>query len=146
MSAPPPLGGFGDGDPGVLLWARGCVVEMPDAALGDHGFDLAVEGGGESIAEVHLRGGGFLDDGGVEEDLVGGAEGEVELVLEHEFAVDFGSFSAHVGVVVGGWWCERERSEREKLEVVASGWSIIFLVMIKVRVGSGSGSGIGGLD
>lgn len=70
---------------------------MSYAALCNHGFDLSVEGGGEHVAERHLKGRAGGDDAGVEEDLVGFAEGEVELVLLHEFAVLLRAFAAHDG-------------------------------------------------
>ena len=37
------------------------------------------------------------EEGGVEEDLVGFAKGEVQLVGGHDFAVLFGAFGAHRG-------------------------------------------------
>lgn len=73
---------------------------MPDAALCDHGFDGAVEGVGEHVAQRHLRAVRGEDEVCVEEDLVGLVEGEGQLVGVHELAVLFGPFAAHCGGVV----------------------------------------------
>lgn len=83
MSASPPLRHFRGSNPPILFRARTSVVEVSNTTLRDHGFYFPVEGIRETLAQGHFVGGGGLDDLGVEEDLVGGAEGEVELVLEH---------------------------------------------------------------
>ena len=80
MAAAAALGLLGDFDPGffvaLLAWFGDGVVEMADAALGYHGLDLAVQGVGEHVAELHFEARGVADDGAGEEDLVGGAEVE----------------------------------------------------------------------
>lgn len=73
---------------------------MPDAALGDHWLDLAVESARQQVRQVHLEAGRVLNDFGVEQHLVGFAEIEGERVLVHEFAVLLGAFAAHGD---GGW-------------------------------------------
>lgn len=80
VSAATTLGLLCDFDPllfvALLAGLRDGVVQVPDAALGDHGFDLAVQGVGEHVAELHFEAGGVADEGGGEEDLVGGTEVE----------------------------------------------------------------------
>ena len=56
---------------------------MSDTALRDHGLDLAAEGALEEEAEFHFEICRGLDEGGVEEDLVGFAEAEGEVVVVH---------------------------------------------------------------
>jgi precorrin-3B methylase len=62
-------------------------VEVAHVAGCDHGLYGAAEEFLEAREQVDFCGVGIEQDGGVEEDLVGFAEAEVELVLVEEFFV-----------------------------------------------------------
>lgn len=64
-------------------------VQVAHRALGDEDLDLAVQGVGEVLRQVHGEAVGILDELGVDEDLVGLAEAECELELLKQFAVLF---------------------------------------------------------
>ena len=88
MATPPPFRCLRNFNPSFFLLSLvgscgGSGVEVADAALGYHGFDFAVQGCGEHVAELHFEACGVLDDGRREENLVGGAEGEGLLVGLH---------------------------------------------------------------
>ena len=75
-------------------------VKVADTTLRDHWFHLPGQRAGEEGAEIHFEARCGADELAVEEDLVGFAEVEGELVCVHEFAVLFCSFEAHFGGIV----------------------------------------------
>jgi hypothetical protein len=97
MIAPPSLRLLCDLDPSVLFLRVGFGVKMPYTALGDHGFNFAVQCVLQHATQAHFEASGIFDDFGVDEDLVGFAEIEVELILLHQLAILLAAFSAHRG-------------------------------------------------
>lgn len=73
-------------DDGVDL--RLGVVEVSNAALGDHGLDFALQNALEAGDEVDLEAVGILEDRAVEEDLVRLAEVELQLVPEGRLVLE----------------------------------------------------------
>lgn len=70
---------------------------MSYATLSYHWLDRAVQSVLQHRAELHLEPSCIFDRAGIEEDLVGFTEAEVEVVLVHQLAILLCSFRLHVG-------------------------------------------------
>lgn len=76
---------------------------MAHVALGDHGFYFGAEDLLQTADEVDLEFVGILKDSGVEQDLVGLAETEVELVLVEQLFVGLPALLApHAKILARG--------------------------------------------
>lgn len=88
MIASPPLVLLGLENKRLIFRLR--KVEMSHVACRDHRLDLATQDFFEARDKVNFEFVGILEDLGIEEDLVGFAEAEVELVLVKQLLVRLG--------------------------------------------------------